>query len=461
MVGRFRIQQLLGKVEDSDGVVETLSASDYVTAADIESPIDQQFQDRNIGKASFSKDASAAGRSSISFSFSLDVEGDGSLSSLPEADDYLRCCGMKRTALTWIDLGSRSGDFVHGETVTDGLGWSATVVRDTPEATTRLFLEGAEVGTDPGDTVTGGTSGATGEPGSNNITAGGYKYAPFSGTQATVTVSSAWSAPSVGDTLTGTDATGSPIIAQILAINAADTVFTIEPIQGAFSDGDTVTYFDAAGNTGTATVSGDQAASVTTSMTLQHVIDGKQKTGTGCRGNVELVLTAGEAARLDFNMQGSFASSGDQALYTGVSNVPAANVLRFASAIARIDSYRLPIAEVRLDMGNEIALRRDGNVAFGVRGSSIVDRTPSLSIDPIAVPANVTNYLADLQASSTVPVYIELGSAVGKRFLLYVPALQYRSVGDEDRDGEHVQRIEGLPTDPNGSGDNEFAFYYL
>lgn len=460
MVGRREVEQVFGKIEGEEGVPETVGVSDYVTAQDIEPTVDQQFQERNVGKASFSQDIDQPGRTDFSLAFALDLIGSGSISTAPDFGRYLRACGFREQRLSYIDLTNRSGIYEHGELLNDGLGWDTYhVARDTLESETRLWLLDGVVGDDPSDTITGDVSGATGDPGASVVTEAGYLYTPDSIQNSRVTLTSAgWSGtpPAVGELITGQTSVGEPIAAVVLSrdTSGANEILSVVAVQGRFTDGDTVT---AAVGGGTATVDtgGAQTQFRTPSMTLEHLIDGEYKQGSGMRGDVDIALSAGETGRLNFRYQGSLSAQGDKQIVSGVSNVAAASVLRFASARSKIDQYRLAVAQLTYAMQNELVLKRDGNSSHGIKGGAIVDRRPRVTLDPTRPPAALLDFLSQMQNATTEDLYTELGSSEGNRIALWVPAAQYQSVADGDRDKEHVKNLEALMTDPDGSGDNE------
>lgn len=157
-------RQFFGKLEDPLGTAETLAAADgRVVMLDSDIKFDPETID--MGQSPYSQSPVGKGIGAVpgTAKFSHNMNGSGVLSTAPQWIKYLLGCGMVESTLKKITIGAvTTGPFVHGETITGGTSLATgRVVVDTATGTTTLYLVVLTGTFQSGDVLTGGTSGAT------------------------------------------------------------------------------------------------------------------------------------------------------------------------------------------------------------------------------------------------------------------------------------------------------------
>lgn len=186
--------------------------------------------------------------------------------------------------------------------------------------------------------------------------------------------------------------------------------------------------------------------------------DGRLRTLHGSMGNLRLVATAGQPVVAEWTFTGVESTTADTALPT--LTVPSALPIRFVSASLTIGSVSPKIAEMTIDLGNEVALREDGNSASGYHSCYIANRrvngSMSLEADLVA------NYApdADFAAGTARALALNFGAS-GNQVAVAVPDMQIsgppRTV---DRGGRSMDVIpwQALRDDQTSIGDDEMTF---
>lgn len=164
-----RKRQLAGKIEDVEGVAETLTADDAkLLVYDQSITFDPEMFQRNPMRSSLSKIGKITGKRPGMAEFSFPLHGSGSITTQPVWVKYIRACGLAISTLGAITIGAVSdGPFTHAETVTGGTSdATGRVIKKTANGTTTLYLVVLTGSFESGEVLTGGTSGATATTGS-------------------------------------------------------------------------------------------------------------------------------------------------------------------------------------------------------------------------------------------------------------------------------------------------------
>lgn len=377
-----RKRQLAAKIEAAEGTAETLAAADAkILVYNPKVSFDIAMSERNPARPSFSNIAKIPGKRPAALSFRLELRGSGAAVTAPEWAKLLQACGFGVNALKSMDIGVvTNGPFQHGET------------------------------------ITGGTSAATGR----------------------------------------------------VVINTADGAAAIMfvSISGTFQSGETIT-----GETSTATaVTSSAPAAIGNefklisenipSLTQGSYEDGVRKLLKGSRGKVKLGFKSGEPVFLDFEFQGVEAGITDTAFLNGVTYESTKPPV-FLNALFSVDAYSAKIGEMDIDVANTLAVRDDVNDPRGILSFAITGRGVSGSFNPEMVSCAAHDFHSKWFQGIEMIVDFTVGSVVGNKFRFYVPRAQYTKVEDEDRDGLQLAKSSFNLNGSLSSGDDELTILAL
>ena len=379
-----RRRQLAAKIESVEGTPETLAAADAKLL--VENPlvdVDSPMHERNPVGSSLSKVGDLAGKRASSLGFSMRLRGSGIATTDAEWFKIIKACGFEVNALSSISIGAvASGPFLHGETITGGTS-SATgrVVIETADGTTTLYFVAISGTFEDAETITGGTSGA-------------------SATSA--------SAPS-------------------------DAGKELKPISG---------------------------PGLVPSLTMATYEDGVKKSLKGARGKVKFNFKVGEPVVMEFEYSGAFGGAVDEALLSSIAHETTKPPV-FLSALLSIGGYSAKIGELEIDWANVLGIRDDVNEAEGVLSYVISDRKPMGSFNPEMVTVSSHDFFGKWFANNEMVLDFQLGSISGNKFRFYAPKAQYSKVADEDRDGIATARTGFSLNGTVEPGDDELTILCL
>ncbi len=201
------------------------------------------------------------------------------------------------------------------------------------------------------------------------------------------------------------------------------------------------------------------SATVGSYATVGIFQDGKGYIIRGAQGNMILTFATGMPVSADFEMTGVAVAATDETLLVPVHTALVEPAFLGAS-LAIHGGAGANITELKLDLGNEIAMRPDPNSANGWLSAQIVGRKPTGSLDPEELKISGgedfwADWLAGTLAAITTGVF---GGANYNQFDLNVPKAQYTKVGLADRDGLSTAPIDYLCTANSDAGEDEFTF---
>ncbi|MDD5108296.1 MAG: hypothetical protein PHC29_02120 [Candidatus Omnitrophica bacterium] len=377
-----RKRQLAAKIEAAEGTAETLAAADAkILVYNPKVSFDIAMFERNPARPSFSNIAKIPGKRPAALSFRLELRGSGATVTAPEWAKLLQACGFGVNALKSMDIGVvTNGPFQHGET------------------------------------ITGGTSVATGR----------------------------------------------------VVINTANgqAAIMFVSISGTFQSGETIT-----GETSTATAMTSSAPSAVgnefkliseniPSLTQGSYEDGVRKLLKGSRGKVKLGFKSGEPVFLDFEFQGVEAGVADVSFLAGVT-YETTKPPAFLNALFSMDAYSAKIGEMDIDVGNTLAVRDDVNDPRGILSFAITGREVSGSFNPEMVSCAAHDFHSKWFQGTEMVVDFIVGSVAGNKFRFYIPRAQYTKVEDEDRDGLQLAKSSFNLNGSLSSGDDELTILAL
>jgi hypothetical protein len=369
-----RLRQLAAKIETQEGIAEALAALDAkLLVYDPKVNYDIPMFVRNPVRDSFSKVGKIAGMRPAGISFRLVLRGSGIATTEPEWGKLIRACNFEINSLYSINIGAiTSGPFEHGETITGGTsGATGRVVIETQDGAAKIyFVPIAGVFVDL-DVITGETSGAS------------------------------------------TTASSAPV----------EEGKEIKPISKGAS-----------------------------SLTFGSYEDEIRKLIKGARGKVKFTLKAGEPAMLDFEYMGVEAGIIDTSLLSGIQYEDTKPPV-FLNAALSIDNVAAKLSELEIDFANVLSPRDDVSDQSGILSYQIVDRDVVGSFNPEMMSVVSHDFHSKWFDNAEMVLDFVVGSASGNKFRFYAPRVQYNKVDDEDKEGIAIARtsfdLNGILNQPN------------
>ena len=430
------------KLESTEGTYNAPSANtDYIECIDPTYSITNRSFERNPTRLSITPaplivpgTSKTVPSATVEISFSVELAGGGGLTTAPRWGDLLQACGMREvTAITTVPLtaitaGSGPKVMRHYENI------------DMDNATT-YGGGGDKVGRVIGDTFTGDTK-----------------------------------LHMIRDGSSITFATSDKIIGQTTNnyFNAA-----------ALSANQAIGYVLTSGTE----LGGGNSSSLTFEMYLDN--SNAKLQAVGCRGNVEFEFVSGDACRMNFTFMGrlkGYAESGTPTPTAQGRPIPPAfvgvdmTIQQSDYGGSSTDSSGVAdqvLNSMTINLGNEITIRENVEVATGYDVAYITGRTPTMTFNPDATLSSTYDYWQRLLAGETNRVSMQVGTAgSGNSFLFKMPAAQFTGIADGNRDevvvydgtctltggdyGSSVQEITGANstvTNARLGTNNEFVFF--
>lgn len=186
--------------------------------------------------------------------------------------------------------------------------------------------------------------------------------------------------------------------------------------------------------------------------------DGRRKLLTGAMGTAKFMLPTGKNCYVEFTFRGSWNEVVDTPLL--IPAYPPQLPFRFAAADLDIGGFEPCLAQMSIDLGNDVQMRecqKNAN-ASGYRGAFIGDRKVGGNLDPeaqlVADFDPFGDWLNSIEKASSVSV-----ADATDRVTFDIPKLQFNNVAEGDRNG--------LRTDPltwqanrDAAADDEFSITF-
>ena len=449
MVFRMHDRKVYFALESTEGTRQAPNASTgYVETTDPTFSVTNRMFERNPTRRAITpvmQTVAGTGKSSgapsalVEFSFSVELAGSTALGTAPRWADLLKACGMEEVAVSSIAIdGSLAG------------GTEARFLRNYENFSSSSgtsYSAGAQTGRVIGDTAFDDTV--------------LYYHADASGSNAPVDT----------DNLNG----------QASGCYATATA------------GPTATGGLAYVMTSGTSLGGSNSTSLTIQMPLNS--SGDYIEGVGCRGNVEFAFTSGDNVKLNFTFTGRLNQYAEGGTFT-----PTSGTLGIPPAFTGVDlgvgestygatdaaAYGSSIfSTMNINIGNDIVVRENVDVASGYDVAYITGRNPSMTFNPDAVrvtsAGNQADFFDRFLSGETTRARLTVGSDAGNKFHFRMPALQFTGIADGNRDEvmvldstttltggdygssvqERVDSANSTVTNPRLGTDNEFVFYAL
>lgn len=476
-----RKQQILAKLETSEGVNASPAGSDAVLVYEPAITDDVQTNDRVPAGATLSRDFVPVGRKTRTITFSSDFRGSADVSipvTVPEWGTLIAASAFKQVQPITLPVSTLSGTgYQVGEIVQKSSTIRGVVIGCFVGGvlTHRLTAAGNVVVCPIQGTFTS-TGTLTGESSGTTATLGtvadypGLAYQPTSEKLINVTTG-AWaaSAPAVGDV--ATIKAGSLVVGfcQIIADNSA----------GAFTDIDVTLLSGSIANTNTltvgafvATINAAPTMKRTPSLTIRHNLDGRRRDLVGARGDFELRGESGGPMTFSWTFTGDPATAADAApvTTTGLSAIRPPRlqgaIVAFGRTVnvpggdAAVDFFRLATKSVGFTAGNSINPNLDANSAGGSTGANVTDRDPQVTAQVDQVHSGV-DWESWRDNALAARVAVIAGTTPGQIVGYVAPNCQVLEAATADADGVAVFDLGLRPRRVLESGDDEVCFFQL
>jgi hypothetical protein len=169
-------------------------------------------------------------------------------------------------------------------------------------------------------------------------------------------------------------------------------------------------------------------------LTIRIYLDGIEHVMAGCMGTFQVSAEAGGIATCEWTFTGTYSAPTAVAMPVQTLNQTIPPLVQQAGLSWNGSTSGLFAGGFNIDMGNEIALRRDVNAAFGLDSIYISGRNPTGSFTPEASTSLSSSFWADWGASVTRVFSVQVGNAQGNTVIFSAPATQITGVSYGDRD---------------------------
>lgn len=410
--------------------------------------------ERQINRSSLTPLQGLAGMQTGSLKFGLELTGTAAFGTVPQFGLPLRACGFRQEIVRKLTIGAvTTGPFLHGEAVSQAVSAATgVVVADTYNGQTTLWIaqgNGLGTGTFNGtNIITGATSGASATASAYTAN-GGYAWWPQSYALTQIVMATVLDfSVADGDLLQG--ATSLSLWQAYGAYTTADTTMYLRRISGHFAGTEAlnnITQGNAANASGTITETQFQIPSLSGGLAK----DGVRESIKFARGTVGFSGAIGEPMKLQFDFKGAYNAIADQGNVGGVTfaqSVPPVLLdadLGLGRATAPGATYALEhvpcIRSIELAMNNEVNYNECMANATGIDNTLITARKPSGSFDPDILAESQFPWIADFLANTAFRARFSVGSTLGNKYLMTMPALSTVSAGSGDRNGIATRQI--------------------
>lgn len=169
------------------------------------------------------------------------------------------------------------------------------------------------------------------------------------------------------------------------------------------------------------------------SHTQYFYMDGVLYKFVGMRGTFSIELVAGQPGKLRFQMQGLFSAKTDSAVPTVTYDSTRPPVWKGGKC--KINRLAAAVANLSVDVGNELALPDDPNAAEGFQPAQITRRRMTGSADPLETLVATRDIMTAFRSGTQQIILAQVGSTAGNRYGLVVPEAFYTNQTPGERSG--------------------------
>ncbi len=175
---------------------------------------------------------------------------------------------------------------------------------------------------------------------------------------------------------------------------------------------------------------------------------------SGCRGNAEIMLEAGQIPRINFTMMGHIVSEAQAAAPTPA--FPAILPEPFLGATFVIAAFAAPIQSVSLNTNNQMSISQNPNAADGFGDIRITSRKAGGNVNPEVEGITTKDYIGEIRADTTQIIQTGvIGSVAGNKYALSVPLAYWKNLSYGDR--EEILVFDGEFGAKENVGDDSFS----
>lgn len=190
-------------------------------------------------------------------------------------------------------------------------------------------------------------------------------------------------------------------------------------------------------------------------LTLGCYQNGLYKQIRGAMGNAVFNFVSGEVTRVTFTFTGIWDDPADDTIL----NAPALTLpdpLRFVSSALTLGSWSPKVANLSIDLGNQVVLRQDPSDASGYKTALVTNRRITGSIDPEAdLVANRDTY-GNWTSLTEEALSLVLGSGFNQ-VDFDAPKLQVTNVQEGDRELLQIDNVEFQLNRGTAAGDDDLV----
>ncbi len=180
----------------------------------------------------------------------------------------------------------------------------------------------------------------------------------------------------------------------------------------------------------------------------------------GAHGTFTLEAVKGEPVRFNFEFTGKYAEPTDASVQFATPAL-GQDPLPFLSAGITIHAVgTLLVAQLSIDIGNNVIARNDANDPTGNTRALIVGRTPTGSFDPEQVLNSVLNFYNRITANTEGALQYILDGGAGNKVTVDAPAVQFTNLSDADREGVGTHSIDMALNKSADAGDDELSLKF-
>jgi len=171
------------------------------------------------------------------------------------------------------------------------------------------------------------------------------------------------------------------------------------------------------------------------SCTIYVYIDGILHVVTGCIGDFEIDLTAGEMGKVNWTFKGLYALPTDQAIVTPTFETTTPVIVK--GTTTTFGSYSAIIEKLMVKIGNVVAERPDFNQTDGIKGYAVTSRNPegSLTVEAVLRAESNADFLSYFDARTLKALSMALGATAGNIVTITADKCYLRAPAHGDRDG--------------------------
>lgn len=192
------------------------------------------------------------------------------------------------------------------------------------------------------------------------------------------------------------------------------------------------------------------------SITLDVFRDGIRHRLTGAMGNAVLVLAQGEVPVFEFTFMGVYNEPVDASLLTNPP-YPSVSPNQPLNATLTLMSQTMCATGFRYDLGNAVEMRQAITEATGFKHAIIVNRDPTITLDPEEELVATFNFKSKLTAGTIGEFVFSFGSVAGNTWTLTCPAAQIVEGSYGDRNSQVTHDLTLRPRKLANAGDDHMS----